>query len=82
MVLLVSVCYVWILQLLWPFTKEASYHTDLRKKFFSPSTWLHIMQCIVGILYHAVPEGTQAKLYHGPVVENLDGVKVTQIIRE
>jgi hypothetical protein len=33
------------------------------------------MQCIVGILDHAVPEGTQAKLYHGPVVENLDGTK-------
>jgi len=29
-----------------------------------------------------MPEGTQAKLYHGPVVENLDGAKTTQIIRE
>ena len=58
-------------------------HTDLGKKLFSPSTWLHIMQCIVGILDHTVPEGTQAKLHHGPVVQNLeDSTKTTQIVRE
>ena len=49
--------------------------TDLCKKFFSSSTWLHIMQCIVGILDHAVPKGTQAKLHHGPVVKNLEGTR-------
>ena len=51
------------------------YTSHLCKKLLCSSTGLHIMQGIVGILDHTMPERTQAKLHHGSVVQNLKATR-------
>ena len=55
------------------------YTSHLCKKLLCSSTGLHIMQGIVGILDHTMPERTQAKLHHGSVVENLKATREKEV---
>lgn len=63
----------WLLIMLLTFywSKDKAWTRYLCKKFLCSSTRLHIMQSIVGIFDHAMPKGTQAKLNHGSVVQDL-----------
>ena len=63
----------WLLIMLLAFywSKDKAWTRYLCKKFLCSSTRLHIMQSIVGIFDHAMPKGTQAKLNHGSVVQDL-----------
>ena len=46
-------------------------HTHLCKEFLGAATRLYVHQCMVGIHDHSVTEGTHAKLYQCPVVQDL-----------